>query len=237
LSGIKRTFSKKKLTTTDLNGIYEEEQIHYKKDNESGVPCLVLQCINVIKEKGLNEMGIFRISSNYADLQKYLKLFQSGKDIDLLSEDVDTHLAAGLIKAYFRTLNEPVFPTENYPSLFEIKLIDKEDTITSFKSLFKDNMTTDNYNTIIYVFNLLNSIAQNSEFNLMTSRNIAVCWGPSLFHGGNEAEDILAFIIDHNETIFGNTESIIEVKTEEPLPKMDKIDRLKIKAHKKIGDQ
>jgi len=152
-------------------------------------------------------MGIFRISPNHSQLQNYLSLFQRSIDVDLASEKVDIHLVAGLLKAYFRTLEKSVFPTEHYPSLLLCgKIDDEQEKIAVINNLFKTQLNREDYNTLYLVFKLLNSISLKSEQNLMSSRNIAVCWCPTLFHSGNEAEELLMNIIDNHDKIFENFE-------------------------------
>jgi len=51
----------------------------------------------------------------------------------------------------------------------------------------------------IYYLQLL----QKNEENLMSPRNIGICWSPTLFHQGNEAEDLIIFMIENHEKIFG----------------------------------
>jgi len=130
----------------------------------------------------------------------FLKQFQSSGNIDLLCEGIDSHLAAGLLKAYFRTLKNPIFPIEHYPALLLVTKIDnEEEQLSVIKELLKTHLKPEDYNTLIHVFHLLNAIASKSEENLMSARNIGICWSPTLFHQGNEAEDLIIFMINHHE--------------------------------------
>jgi len=182
----------------------QEVEMNYSRD-DTGVPHLVLQTTKFLYEKGLREMGIFRIPANHENLNNYLKLFQSNENIDLSCEKgFDCHLAACLLKAYFRTLDHPLFPNEHYPSLLLVSKIDSEDEqVTVIKDLLNTYVKMEDYNTLIHVFHLLFAIASKNEENLMSPRNIGICWSPTLFHQGNEAEDLIIFMIENHEKIFG----------------------------------
>jgi len=196
----------------------------YYSRNENGVPHLVLECTKFLYERGLREMGIFRISSNYEKLQNYLKLFQSNGNVELMCENIDCHLAAGLLKAYFRTLPYSLFPPEHYPSLLLVTKIDsEEEQVSVTKELLKSHVNPEDFNTLIHVFHLLHAIASRHEENLMSPRNIGICWSPTLFHQGNEAEDLIIMMIEQHETIFGkldvNTMTKVNVSQHKPIVK------------------
>jgi len=110
-------------------------------------------------------MGIFRISANSSYLEKFIKVFKNGEYIDLVNEPgFDCHLAAGLLKAYFRTLKDPVFPKEHYSSLLVASDIeDNNEQISVIKDLFITHLKPEDLNSLTHLFNLLNEVAKKKK--------------------------------------------------------------------------
>ncbi|XP_056389955.1 rac GTPase-activating protein 1-like isoform X4 [Hyla sarda] len=72
------------------------------------VPALVIQCVNEIEKRGLNERGLYRVSG-CERLVKELKqklLYGKVKSQQLAKEDV--HAVCGVLKDFLRNLSEPL---------------------------------------------------------------------------------------------------------------------------------
>jgi len=187
------------------------ETINYQRD-EYGVPLIVSECIKFIHEKGLKEMGIFRISPDSSKQDRFLHTFQRGNYVDLLNEPgVDCHLAAGLLKAYYRTLPLPIYPRDFYSSLLSSNDIDNTQQINLIKDLIKTHIKVEDLNNLTVLFNLLREISIRSEENLMPANNIAICFSPTLFHAGNEAQDSVVIMIEFCEQIFGKLSNMAKI--------------------------
>jgi len=163
-------------------------------------------------------MGIFRISADNNKLEKFLKVFQKGETVDMLNEPgVDCHLTAALLKAYFRTLSEPIFPKEHHSTLLSVNDIDdNNEQINTIKEIIKTHVKQEDLNCLTHLFNLLNEVSKKSDQNLMPSNNIATCWSPTLFHSGNEAKDIVMLMIENCESIFGQLTNLVRVSNPTP---------------------
>ncbi|KAI5609718.1 rho GTPase-activating protein 22-like [Silurus asotus] len=87
-----------------------EDTVQYEK--KFGVrlaPLLVEQCVNFIRERGLDEEGLFRMPGQ-ANLVKELQdAFDCGEKPQFDS-NTDVHTVASLLKLYLRELPEPVIP-------------------------------------------------------------------------------------------------------------------------------
>lgn len=105
-------------------------------------------------------------------------------------------MAAALIKAWYASLREPVFPTTSYadlrrlygdaqdvPDLHRLTDLfspDSEWSLLPFKS--RDII-------VRHLLPLLDAIAARQESNKMTAENLAVCFAPALLCGPDQIED------------------------------------------------
>lgn len=104
----------------------------------SKVPLIVRQCVEEIERRGMEEVGIYRVSGVATDIQALKAAFDSSesqllrsfrlkeetdvsppadnKDVSMLMRDMDVNAIAGTLKLYFRELPEPLFTDELYPN-------------------------------------------------------------------------------------------------------------------------
>jgi len=77
-------------------------------------------------------MGIFRIDPSTTLMEKYYEIFKNNGDIDLLLDDnLDAHLACGLLKQYF--MNNVILDNEIYVDLKKNESIVEEEKINAIE--------------------------------------------------------------------------------------------------------
>jgi len=177
----------------------EQPEIIFKRE-EDGVPCIVFQCIRFIyNREGLTIMGIFRIDPSTTLMEKYYEIFKNNGDIDLLLDDnLDAHLACGLLKQYF--MNNVILDNEIYVDLKKNESIVEEEKINAIELGIK-KLGEKDFNTLCYLFTLLNDIVRKQELNLMSAKAIATIWSPILFKDG-EGVDLVEIMIKNCEKIY-----------------------------------
>ncbi|XP_037944697.1 rac GTPase-activating protein 1 [Teleopsis dalmanni] len=74
------------------------------------IPALIIHCVNEIESRGLNEVGIYRVSGSEREVKALKERFLRGKSMPHLS-DFDIHVLCGCIKDFLRSLREPLIPT------------------------------------------------------------------------------------------------------------------------------
>uniref|UniRef100_A0A3B3Y585 Uncharacterized protein n=1 Tax=Poecilia mexicana TaxID=48701 RepID=A0A3B3Y585_9TELE len=89
-------------------------------------PLLVEQCVDFIRERGLDEEGLFRMPGQANLVKDLQEAFDCG-DKPLFDSNTDVHTVASLLKLYLRELPEPVIPFSKY-----------EDFLTCAQLLAKD---------------------------------------------------------------------------------------------------
>ncbi|KAI5102975.1 rho GTPase-activating protein 22-like [Silurus meridionalis] len=118
-----------------------EDTVQYEK--KFGVrlaPLLVEQCVNFIRERGLDEEGLFRMPGQ-ANLVKELQdAFDYGEKPQFDS-NTDVHTVASLLKLYLRELPEPVIPFCKYDDFLTCSQILAKDEDEASTSLVQHLMT------------------------------------------------------------------------------------------------
>ncbi|KAF0038113.1 hypothetical protein F2P81_008597 [Scophthalmus maximus] len=111
---LKRTLSKKQ------SGVFGVKINVVTKRERSKVPYIVRQCIEEVEKRGIDEVGIYRISGVATDIQALKASFDTNtKDILMMLSDMDINAIAGTLKLYFRELPEPLLTDRLHPAFME----------------------------------------------------------------------------------------------------------------------
>uniref|UniRef100_A0A3B5BIA4 Rho GTPase activating protein 22 n=1 Tax=Stegastes partitus TaxID=144197 RepID=A0A3B5BIA4_9TELE len=91
-----------------------EDTVQYeKKFGPRLAPLLVEQCVDFIRDRGLDEEGLFRMPGQANLVKELQEAFDCG-DKPLFDSNTDVHTVASLLKLYLRELPEPVIPFSKY---------------------------------------------------------------------------------------------------------------------------
>ncbi|KAJ8788142.1 hypothetical protein J1605_005441 [Eschrichtius robustus] len=88
------------------------------KDSGQAIPLVVESCIRYINLYGLQQQGIFRVPGSQVEVNDIKNSFERGEDplVDDQNER-DINSVAGVLKLYFRGLENPLFPKERFQDL------------------------------------------------------------------------------------------------------------------------
>uniref|UniRef100_A0A8C4HVF6 SLIT-ROBO Rho GTPase activating protein 3 n=1 Tax=Dicentrarchus labrax TaxID=13489 RepID=A0A8C4HVF6_DICLA len=161
---------------------------------------------------GLQQQGIFRVPGSQVEVNDIKNSFERGEDplIDDQNEH-DINSVAGVLKLYFRGLENPLFPKERF--LDFISTIKLESGAERAHHIQQIVVTLPRTIIIVmrYLFAFLNHLSQYSDENMMDSYNLAICFGPTLMPipDGQDpvacqahVNEVIKTIIIHNEVIF-----------------------------------
>ncbi|XP_036386371.1 SLIT-ROBO Rho GTPase-activating protein 3 isoform X1 [Megalops cyprinoides] len=182
------------------------------KDSGQPIPLVVESCIRYINLYGLQQQGIFRVPGSQVEVNDIKNSFERGEDplIDDQS-DHDINSVAGVLKLYFRGLENPLFPKERFLDLIStIKLESPAERAHHIQQII---VTLPRTVIIVmrYLFAFLNHLSQYSDENMMDPYNLAICFGPTLMPipDGQDpvacqahVNEVIKTIIVHNEVIF-----------------------------------
>ncbi|XP_036154996.1 SLIT-ROBO Rho GTPase-activating protein 1 isoform X3 [Myotis myotis] len=190
----------------------------FVKDSGQIIPLIVESCIRFINLYGLQHQGIFRVSGSQVEVNDIKNSFERGENP--LADDQSNHdinSVAGVLKLYFRGLENPLFPKERFNDL--ISCIRVDNLYERALHIRKLLLTLPRSVLIVmrYLFAFLNHLSQYSDENMMDPYNLAICFGPTLMPVPEiqdqvscqaHVNEIVKTIIIHHETIFPDAKEL-----------------------------
>jgi hypothetical protein len=146
-----------------------------------GIPRIVVKCIEIVNRDGLEETGIYRVCCVTSDLQKLRHQFDRDYDsAERMLAAKNVHVAANLLKLFFRELPEPLFTTALYKRFLDaIQLTDIDNQRITLLNVL-DNLPADHRRILFYLLDHLIRVSEHSNKNMMHLDNLAVVFGPTL---------------------------------------------------------
>ncbi|XP_062318532.1 SLIT-ROBO Rho GTPase-activating protein 1 isoform X1 [Osmerus eperlanus] len=212
--GLRRARPRSLFNVKLFNGNLES----FIQDSGQAIPRVVESCIRFINLYGLQHQGIFRVSGSQLEVNDIKNSFERGND-PLTDEENnhDINSVAGVLKLYFRGLENPLFPKERFndllsciriENLYERALYVRKILLTSPRSVLI---------VMRYLFSFLNHLSQYSDENMMDPYNLAICFGPTLMPTPDiqdqvscqaHVNEVVKTIIIHHETIFPDAKEL-----------------------------
>ncbi|CAM4649135.1 unnamed protein product [Lepidochelys olivacea] len=190
MNGIKVEFSMK-FTSRDMSlkrtpskkqtGVFGVKISVVTKRERSKVPYIVRQCVEEVEKRGIEEVGIYRISGVATDIQALKAAFDANnKDVLVMLSDMDINAIAGTLKLYFRELPEPLLTDRLYPAFMEgIALSDPAAKENCMMHLLR-SLPDPNLITFLFLLEHLKRVAEKEPINKMSLHNLATVFGPTL---------------------------------------------------------
>uniref|UniRef100_A0A673LV48 SLIT-ROBO Rho GTPase activating protein 1a n=1 Tax=Sinocyclocheilus rhinocerous TaxID=307959 RepID=A0A673LV48_9TELE len=185
-----------------------------KRTLGDGIVCFSL----FLPTEGLQHQGIFRVSGSQVEVNDIKNSFERGND-PLTDEENnhDINSVAGVLKLYFRCLENPLFPKERFNDLLSCVRIDN----LYERSLYIRKILLPVPRSVLvvmrYLFAFLNHLSQYSDENMMDPYNLAICFGPTLMPTPETQDqvscqahvnEVIKTIIIHHETIFPDAKEL-----------------------------
>ncbi|XP_040214774.1 SLIT-ROBO Rho GTPase-activating protein 3 isoform X2 [Rana temporaria] len=151
------------------------------QDSGQAIPLVVESCIRYINLYGLQQQGIFRVPGSQVEVNDIKNSFERGED-PLVEDHTerDINSVAGVLKLYFRGLENPIFPKERFQDLIStIKIENSAERVHHIRQIL---ITLPRAVLVVmrYLFAFLNHLSQYSDENMMDPYNLAICFGPTL---------------------------------------------------------
>ncbi|KAI0035293.1 hypothetical protein K488DRAFT_76750 [Vararia minispora EC-137] len=164
--------------------------------SDGAVPKVLKLCIDEVEGRGMFIEGIYRISGRHAVVQELQhKLERDEKNFTFNSAADDIHAVASLLKAYLRSLPEPLF---KFPLQERIQHTEDYDDHNSnnfavIRSKIR-RLPTVHRNSLKAVVEHLARVASHSDKNKMDAKNLAISFGTVVFGEEDIAQgnDLLA---------------------------------------------
>ncbi|XP_051969244.1 rho GTPase-activating protein 22-like [Xyrauchen texanus] len=182
-------------------------------------PLLVEQCVDFIREQGLDEEGLFRMPGQANLVKDLQEAFDCG-DKPQFDSNTDVHTVASLLKLYLRELPEPVIPFckyEDFLTCAQLLAKDEEEGIQEVGKLVK-TLPAANYNLLKYICKFLDEVQSHSNENKMGVQNLATVFGPNILRpkmedpvtimeGTSFVQHLMTVLISKHDHLYIETDS------------------------------
>ncbi|XP_063064377.1 rho GTPase-activating protein 4a [Engraulis encrasicolus] len=196
--------------------------LSYIEASKQNIPLVMKSCIRFINLNGLHHEGIFRVPGLQVEVNSLRDAFENGDD-PLADGMSDMDSVAGVLKLYFRSLEQPLFPEESFQQLMDCVSIENESEKCAQIKAVISSYPKPLIIVMRYLFAFLNHVSQYSDENMMLPYNLAVCFGPSLIRGPEDVDaSTLQKINALVKSIVIQHESIFPGQTELPGPSYEK---------------
>ncbi|KAG1685818.1 Rho GTPase-activating protein 190 [Nymphon striatum] len=210
----KKIQSKVTTTTQSLEEFVQSE--------DKPVPLFIEKCMQFVEEEGVDSEGIYRVPGNRAHVDLLFQKFEEDPLMSIKDLDIPVNAVATALKDFFSKRLPPLFPPTVMEELQKVAGIqDKSCRLIALRDLLK-NLPSVNFEVLKFVFNHFVKVSENCKLNSMDSKNLAICWWPTLLPfqftdmGEFESmrpnlEDAVQTMIDQFRFLFCGEEEVLMV--------------------------
>lgn len=146
------------------------------------VPKFVEVCTDIVNERGLHTIGIYRVPGNNASITALTE--EVNRNYDCVPTDDprwnDLHVVSSLLKSYFRKIPDSLVTSALYPHFIKADKIDNpKERLREIRRLVK-NLPPHNYHTLKHIILHLRRVVDNAHINKMEAKNLAIVFGPNI---------------------------------------------------------
>ncbi|XP_018330563.1 rho GTPase-activating protein 190 [Agrilus planipennis] len=201
------------------------------------IPLFIEKCVKFIEEEGLDSEGIYRVPGNRAHVDLLFQKFEEDPNIKIHELDIPVNTVATALKDFVSKRLPPLFEEDIMTELEEIAgtrikpmatttgnmevKADRSCRLLALRSML-DKLPPVNFAVLKFIFQHFVRVAENSKLNNMDSKNLAICWWPTLLPiefsdmGRFEQmrpylEDIVQTMIDQYPFLFCGKEAFVMV--------------------------
>ncbi|KAI1632014.1 hypothetical protein F4809DRAFT_126316 [Biscogniauxia mediterranea] len=193
---------------TVLFGSELSERAEYERRQ---IPCVVTRCIEEVELRGMDMEGIYRKTGGNSQIKLIQDGFDKNENFDISDPDIDITAVTSVLKQYFRKLPTPLLTYDVYDQILETNSIPTDtDKCTHLQNVF-NMLPRQHKDCLEFLMFHLSRVASRERENLMTPKNLAVVFAPTIMRDTNierEMTDMHAknlavqFIIENSHTIF-----------------------------------
>ncbi|KAI9807448.1 MAG: Rho-type gtpase-activating protein [Piccolia ochrophora] len=187
------------------------DRVEYEKRQ---IPSVVTRCIEEVELRGMDIEGIYRKTGGNSQVKAIQEGFERSDDYDISDPGLDITAVTSVLKQYFRRLPNPLLTFEAYDGMLESNSILDDEGRASFMRSIIQQLPPRHQDCLEFLIFHLARVAAMEKENLMTPKNLAVVFAPTLMrdhsidremtdmHSKNNA---IQFLIENNKTIFGGS--------------------------------
>eukprot|EP00727_Mastigamoeba_balamuthi_P014349 m51a1_g9539 putative rho gtpase-activating protein 35 (565) ;mRNA; f:834755-836988 len=147
-----------------------------RADAETEVPWFIAALIQRVRQSGLGEVGLFRVSGSSERMERARAQLEAHREDFLGDPELTVNDAACLLKEYLRTLPEPLVTRVMYSPLLEAH---GAGDVAAVQELLLRIPET-NQHVLREVMRLMYDVALRGHTNMMKPSNLGIVIGPSI---------------------------------------------------------
>ncbi|KAG5518374.1 hypothetical protein PMAC_003171 [Pneumocystis sp. 'macacae'] len=196
--------------------VFGNDLIKQIQTENRDIPFIVTKCVDEVEKRGMFFEGIYRKSGSASQMRLLVDAFNRN-DVKNLSQSKfeDISVITSVLKQYFRKLPNPLITYKAYKPFLEIAASNK--TWVEKLELVKDVLSIlpkAHYDCLEFLILHLFRVTKHSDKNLMSSKNLAVVFSPTLLRDESGMRDIIdiqaknigmQYLLDNAENIFGGS--------------------------------
>ncbi|EIW54075.1 uncharacterized protein TRAVEDRAFT_132023 [Trametes versicolor FP-101664 SS1] len=181
------------------------------------VPAVLERLINEVEQRGLTEVGIYRIAGAHSEVNTLRDALNRGEWP--ISELTDIHAVCDLIKSWFRVLPGGLFPADTYGAILNAAATGRDDVDLQTKVAnvreIVHTLPGANFDLLKRIVEHLERVTDYEESNQMTTESLATVFSPNLLRSTNSdvgtffsnmaaGHRVTKMLIAHFHVIFDN---------------------------------
>ena len=165
------------------------------ENHETQIPFIVRCCVqHILTGSNLEREGLFRISGVKTHIDELKVKFEEGDEqlCQKAVEAAEIDAVAGVLKQYFREIQEPLFTYKAYSGFVKAGVAND---MIRIRALMED-MPAGHRETLVFMLGFLFRVAQFQEKNKMTEANLGIVFAPTLMRSPKDDDNV-----DNPETL------------------------------------
>ncbi|XP_023298984.2 rho GTPase-activating protein 190 isoform X3 [Lucilia cuprina] len=156
------------------------------------IPIFLIKCIEYIEKEGLDSEGIYRVPGSRAHVDLLFQKFEEDTNTVIELLDIPVNAVATALKDFFSKRLPALFSKDIIKELEEVAgsrgigskmnvevKTDRSCRLMALKTLL-EKLPPVNFAILKYIFQHFVHVSDNSKLNSMDSKNLAICWWPTL---------------------------------------------------------
>ncbi|XP_044274479.1 arf-GAP with Rho-GAP domain, ANK repeat and PH domain-containing protein 1 isoform X2 [Varanus komodoensis] len=186
---------------------------------DTDIPVIVDRCIDYITQCGLTSEGIYRKSGQNSKTTGLLEVLRrDARSVRLREGEHQVDDVANTLKRFFRGIGDGLFTQEHAQAWLKIPALeDSVEKVSRYRDLL-DRLPPVNRATLKALINHLYRVQGASDLNQMSTHNLAIVFGPTLFQTDGKdykAGRVVEDLIGHYRDIFSVDEEEMRKQHEE----------------------
>ncbi|KAJ2981111.1 hypothetical protein NUW58_g6772 [Xylaria curta] len=175
------------------------------------IPSVVTRCIEEVELRGMEMEGIYRKTGGNSQVKIIQEGFDKNENFDISDPDMDITAVTSVLKQYFRKLPTPLLTYDIYDGVLETNsLASDSEKCAHLQNIF-NQLPRQHKDCLEFLMFHLSRVASREGENLMSPRNLAVVFAPTIMRDTNierEMTDMHAkniavqFIIENSHNVF-----------------------------------